>query len=480
MTILLDQCGIIEFELSSLMVNCIIYEGRYCAKREIPLSLFLAFVSNLRCFKKTNNKRVATVRACNYRTTGRKPSCVCNDLRCVLLPSPHSHSHSPHARTEAIRKCYSLSPSPILVRHKNVESIIGMSLPPQMLRIKRKRVEDPVDALYLESQHNNQKRRATEHASFVFRRLHEDPTANQSPPQTSPPHKREASPVVDTGRKADVESSTESSPFTQKSYDSTVVPRRFYLSKDELYADTSVIGKRKSSQRETSLATFVAESARTRSISSVAMDAASLDRDAPEDGATPRKQPKTKAVRREKNATPQPTVSKVSKYTQEEAMRRHAKDLDDQEYPPSAAPVPPPNVGDDAMDTSDDEYTYDTYLRFADNWAEPGKKLEGQVGYLVIPEADQTLWETYYDSDADSEDERDWDSEQDDENAENFYGADYPEDEVDSADELDGDPYQYHRGSEDEEYGSEDDAYSNGESERLNSGNVRGLRRLDL
>jgi len=46
--------------------------------------------------------------------------------------------------------------------------------------------------------------------------------------------------------------------------------------------------------------------------------------------------------------------------------------------------------------------------------------------------------------------------------AENHYTADYPEDEVASDDEYDQDPYRFRNGnaSDNEEYGSDDNAYS--------------------
>lgn len=54
--------------------------------------------------------------------------------------------------------------------------------------------------------------------------------------------------------------------------------------------------------------------------------------------------------------------------------------------------------------------------------------------------------------------------------AENYYGADYPEDEVASDDEYGQGAYNYRkgRGSDDEEYGSESDVWSDaGEANRF-------------
>ena len=51
--------------------------------------------------------------------------------------------------------------------------------------------------------------------------------------------------------------------------------------------------------------------------------------------------------------------------------------------------------------------------------------------------------------------------------AEDYYGADYPEDEVDTDDEYDTGAYNYrHNASDDEEYGSETGAWSDDEELR--------------
>lgn len=83
-----------------------------------------------------------------------------------------------------------------------------------------------------------------------------------------------------------------------------------------------------------------------------------------------------------------------------------------------------------AMDLDDeDSYVYDTYILAptTDLGAVQADELgTGSVGYLVITEDDRSLWETYLEEDGS---EGDWDSEEDDENAENYYGAEYPEEE---------------------------------------------------
>ena len=83
------------------------------------------------------------------------------------------------------------------------------------------------------------------------------------------------------------------------------------------------------------------------------------------------------------------------------------------------------------MDLDDeDSYVYETYILAPsiDMGAVQVDELGpgGSVGYLVITDDDRSLWETYLEDDGS---EGDWDSEEDDENAENYYGAEYPEDE---------------------------------------------------
>ena len=137
---------------------------------------------------------------------------------------------------------------------------------------------------------------------------------------------------------------------------------------------------------------------------------------------------------------------------------------------------------DDILMTDDGdeaEYTYDTYMRHdtsEDTQSHTGAQrglagaamsVQGQnsatnsYGILVIPDEQEELFLEVYGEDATSDDEEDWDSEQDDENAENYYAADYPEDEVESDDEYGMGAYQKYRrhggGSDDEEFGSEDE-----------------------
>ena len=125
----------------------------------------------------------------------------------------------------------------------------------------------------------------------------------------------------------------------------------------------------------------------------------------------------------------------------------------------------------DPMDTDEiDErgYIYDTYVLQDATDFDINAASASRVGILVITEEDQPIWQTYLD-DAESDEEQR--SDEEDSNAEDYYGADYPEDELDSDDEKDIDAYQYRHGaSDDEAYGSDDDyvAYSGGEDSVTN------------
>lgn len=105
----------------------------------------------------------------------------------------------------------------------------------------------------------------------------------------------------------------------------------------------------------------------------------------------------------------------------------------------------------------EDGYVYDTYVLApsTDIGAVQVDEL-GQldnVGYLVITDDDRSLWETYLEEEAASD--QDWNSDEDDENAENYYAADYPDEEMGSDDDLFWDVIdseEQHRPAGDEEY----------------------------
>lgn len=341
-----------------------------------------------------------------------------------------------------------------------------MSLPPQILRIKRKRDEDPVDSLYLESRQQNEKRRHTEHA-YVFRRLVQD-SASTAPPKSAR--------LNVPSQAAEVQSSSNhtnslvnsnvrpsSTGIPEKTLKSaTPSPRRFTLSRDAIVNLMNKSRNGMAASEEPSIAVFV-ETKDTELAEPLQKTDASAH--VQQTSISPRKRPGVSATSARSRQVVDPSSSSNVSDATYLAMRKYASELEAAD--PNAITATAQTPADpDAMDTSGDDFIYDTYVRHSTE-ENAGAGIdsvaghqEGPVGVLVIPDEDMTLWEQYYDSDADSDDEADWDSEQDDENAENFYGADYPEDEVDSDDEMDGNPYRYHRGSDDEEYGSDDDDFS--------------------
>jgi hypothetical protein len=106
-----------------------------------------------------------------------------------------------------------------------------------------------------------------------------------------------------------------------------------------------------------------------------------------------------------------------------------------------------------AMDVDTDDYVYDTYVREVIMPDADGKvpEPEGTVGFIVISEEDEEWWF------GDDESDKEFDTDDEDENAEDYYGNDYPEDELSSDDEFERDPYSYFHGDDKEEYGLSDD-----------------------
>jgi len=123
----------------------------------------------------------------------------------------------------------------------------------------------------------------------------------------------------------------------------------------------------------------------------------------------------------------------------------------------------------DMVDVDEDgDYVYDTYVLTSGGPGAVDTGLNsslGDVGYLIITEEDESVWETYIE---DEPSDKDWNTDEEDENAEDYYGAEYPEEELASDDEFDRNAYGYRRngGSDDEEWDEHTGAYSDDEHER--------------
>ncbi|KAI1816211.1 hypothetical protein GGS20DRAFT_539360 [Poronia punctata] len=95
------------------------------------------------------------------------------------------------------------------------------------------------------------------------------------------------------------------------------------------------------------------------------------------------------------------------------------------------------DAGDEKSD-SDDDYIIDTYIRVPAS--SMGDHVPPQkVGLLVFDEEPDI--EFFYGGEEESEDE--WAEDEEDENAENYYTADYPDEEVDTDDEFDKNAYAF-------------------------------------
>ncbi|KAF2456531.1 hypothetical protein BDY21DRAFT_53273 [Lineolata rhizophorae] len=119
------------------------------------------------------------------------------------------------------------------------------------------------------------------------------------------------------------------------------------------------------------------------------------------------------------------------------------------------------DISADPVSPSDDEYVYDTYVRYPHDMGFSGGTPEatlakdGTIGVLVIGPDDEEDWKLYGEEQLweDEEEVEDYNSDEDDENDENYYAADYPEEELDFDDEMGYGAYNYrHGGSDDEEY----------------------------
>ncbi|KAK7923278.1 hypothetical protein PG985_007349 [Apiospora marii] len=113
-----------------------------------------------------------------------------------------------------------------------------------------------------------------------------------------------------------------------------------------------------------------------------------------------------------------------------------------------------PDAKTEYSDTDDDDYIIETYIRVPLSSMEKQNVAPGSIGLLVFD--DEPDSELFYGEGSDSENE--WAEDDEDENAENYYTADYPDDEVASDDEFGLNPYSFRNNASDvEEYDLDDD-----------------------
>jgi hypothetical protein len=163
--------------------------------------------------------------------------------------------------------------------------------------------------------------------------------------------------------------------------------------------------------------------------------------------------------------TPKPQIKTKPKLPPSRARALHEQQQSP--APPQRNDTANKDQDDDTMMDSDSEYVYDTYVLAPvpqpSNPSPPSasnpatEETPTNIGYLIITEADAPLWETYMHDLEGSDSEP---TDEDDENAEDYYGADYPSDELATDDEFDrgGAAYGYRarRGSNDEQYNLND------------------------
>lgn len=163
-----------------------------------------------------------------------------------------------------------------------------------------------------------------------------------------------------------------------------------------------------------------------------------------------------------KEASPRPKVTALPKLPPQRSLELHRQRA-------AQAEVKMQSQRDQmSTDVEDDgEYVYDTYVLAPTSGAGAAQVgaagALGNVGYLVISEDDQAIWETYLE---DEPSDKDWDTDEEDENAEDWYGADYPDDELASDDEYDRNAYGYraHATSDDEEWDEDTGNFSDEEA----------------
>jgi len=310
---------------------------------------------------------------------------------------------------------------------------------PQTLSVKRKRTELPVDALILES---NKKRHKALPSSHIYRRL--------TKPNDAPQHL--LAPLTPTA------------------------PRTFQLDATARARNKHVFIEARARLEEQQNGT-----------SNVQQNVPAIE-PSPQETPRPRKRPGAGSAL-SRSATPSMSQLSQTGPTAKDVRELEAFSHQVEREDNLTIPLPSPSrhkpkapaqrfvdrhpdkaaalgiANDDAMDIDTEEYVYDTYIREVIMPDADGKLPEptGIVGLLVINEEDEDWWN------GEDESDKEFDTDDEDENAEDYYANDYPEDELDEDDEFGRNPYQSgnRRGSDDEEYNLDDsdDGARSGEDE---------------
>lgn len=364
---------------------------------------------------------------------------------------------------------------------------VTMSLPPQKINIKRKRGESPPSSLRKPLQdcsgnaqltmdeviERGSKRYATS-GGYVFRRqaaLDSDPSART--PIHSEQRRTPLQPAGTLGEETRSQVPVNPAPVTPSDHaqttpidsaqQSTVKPSpRFYeFSHRPSQSHSGPSGAQLGTEN---LAMFV-ESSRQREL----YDALVSDRmEGTSTGGVPRKKPGVRdkvgpdsrqiknqaGLDRKAELLMQEMAADYLTKSESETVDGEAVDSETREDSASDGAG-----ATGADDEQDDDYVIETYIRQPNGQGDGGMLLvsgSSDVGFLVIRDEDEDQWVTY--ADQEENDEYDVDHDSDDENAEDYYGADYPEEELDEDDEFNRNPYQYRNNgaSDDEEFGPDD------------------------
>ncbi|KAI0603056.1 hypothetical protein F4775DRAFT_10455 [Biscogniauxia sp. FL1348] len=422
-----------------------------------------------------------------------------------------------------------------------------MSVPPQLIRVKRKATEEtPVS--YLRVQENKRHRSDV----FVYRRqdaqasfTRSTPAEPQKPivhlsqpsgPAPAPAFQNTTEPNTDASKSVHGNTSVGTSPDITNTVGPTPEPRRFHMSrKDMMLASYPTDPHGASSKKRSAPALFVERkikkiSSRTlekfHSAANAANAAAAaaaaaiptpsptpdmqeMEVDKPEarkfkkpgvakltaKPETPKQQAELpKSMTGSWNIDMDKMAAEMDAYTMEQIGLNLQREREEKQKNKTSSssnlkfkPKPPAkryaerhpeeaqNSVDKAMvdvdanvsDSDDGEYIIETYIRV------PASNIGDQVppqnvGLLVFDE--EPDMEYFYGEGDDSEDE--WAEEEEDENAENYYTADYPDEEVASDDEFDLNPYSFRNGnaSDLEEYDMDDDNDDHALSDQETSG----------
>lgn len=321
-----------------------------------------------------------------------------------------------------------------------------MSLPPSLLRIKRKAEDAPVDSLCkmtacpiciyradgfadVQDEQHASKRHVGD--QYFFRRVVEDGEAFAGP---RIPEVKTAGPSPSQMRNGSSnEEGAVQSPSLDRSLQSRAL-RRFLLSKGDM--PVTATGKRRRGGRvdNETVAVLVEDSnngqadrlTRSKKVHT-ALDAVDSMNDQTDNirAASPRRRRPggSAAIPRAKTDDSKVQIQDHKTTELHEALQRYARDASSEEThrrTKLADADQDLSVTDVAMHANDDmDYVYDTYIRYGGSRASSSMDTmaaaaEGSVGLLVLTQEDQELWHTYQEDDAESE--ADWDSEQDDEN----------------------------------------------------------------